>query len=337
MTAQIPNHQGDTPLLWAARTGNPDIIETLLQHNAAMQSNRDRVNVLMCLASNSNLPDMTRSLDLLLACRDCPEMDERDVYGRTALHYAAESGNLVCVQRFLELGADASAIDCARVSALEKANQSPQVQKLIRDKMNQLEESRQNLVEQILLEEESFAQQELPKTKKSKKKLRRRSRLKETVQAKSRVPHSDRSRDSAKSRGNQMDSVSSLLGSQSVTELQECAEIDCIPERIELSPRDSVSLSFSDQLSSLADSDPTLTDYVPEAEALDLKIGHFLGFELEELSETQMSTVEEHVRKALFSIESFKAQRQRDLNLKMESEILELKTILGILSAQGKI
>ena len=58
------------------------------------------------------------------AVSDGADVNGADESGQTALHFAADRGNMECIQLLLEHGADVNAVDCDRISVLLTAAMS---------------------------------------------------------------------------------------------------------------------------------------------------------------------------------------------------------------------
>ena len=96
------------PILVAADMGNVDLVRILLDKDPNINlKNYEGQNVLHVAASSKN-----SSFELIgLLIERGSILDERDHYRKTALHYAAENGNLEAVNPLVIFGADINAKD----------------------------------------------------------------------------------------------------------------------------------------------------------------------------------------------------------------------------------
>jgi ankyrin len=100
------NHQGDTALMMAARSGKANLVKLLLNAPGIKtdQSNLIQQTALHIAAANGHLPIVS----LLMEAEANPNM--KDIYGLTPLHLAAEQGHLEVVQQLCKQTLSGSSI-----------------------------------------------------------------------------------------------------------------------------------------------------------------------------------------------------------------------------------
>jgi ankyrin repeat protein len=98
---------GDTPLHIAAASGNHSILKAMLREasgnsvNTADQHGRTPLHV--CASNSGDVSKKSRCIATLV--RHGAELEVQDAVGLTALHYAADSGNLDAVKSLVKSGA----------------------------------------------------------------------------------------------------------------------------------------------------------------------------------------------------------------------------------------
>jgi ankyrin repeat protein len=104
-----------TPLYEAVKGGHKDIFELLLNHGARIQDKEDDGNTLLhaaALSKNVVGSDTTETRILIqdiIARIGVKEINAKDFFGYTPLHYAAQIGNQASVSTLLAVGADLNA------------------------------------------------------------------------------------------------------------------------------------------------------------------------------------------------------------------------------------
>ncbi|MCT4624096.1 MAG: ankyrin repeat domain-containing protein [Schleiferiaceae bacterium] len=104
----------DTPLHTAVLGGNKEIILTLAEKGADFSAqNKDGQTPIHLAAQNPNYKSTHRDIDNIIEVIPelSPVLDIPDAKGKTALHYAAERGDLKTVGSLIEKGADPNALD----------------------------------------------------------------------------------------------------------------------------------------------------------------------------------------------------------------------------------
>jgi len=95
-----PDSLGNTPLFWAADTGDAGIVHALLDGKAnPNRPNRQGITPLMAAARTGSLP----SVEALLAGR--AKVDQRDFTGRSALGWAQDRRARAVIERLRKAGA----------------------------------------------------------------------------------------------------------------------------------------------------------------------------------------------------------------------------------------
>jgi ankyrin repeat protein len=111
------NNEHDTPLILAACAGKPDVVRTLLSllrldRDAYVDQNSDITTLVVRIAKMDGISTSLGHADvvktLLLENADPNGVDS---FSRTALHYAAQHGNLIITQALLQFGADSALKD----------------------------------------------------------------------------------------------------------------------------------------------------------------------------------------------------------------------------------
>jgi uncharacterized protein len=116
------NRNGESPLILAAKNGDLDMANTLLDRGARVDFCRHRWTPLM-YAAEHNRPEMSR----LLLSREA-QINYRGAFGTTALMFAARDGHSEVVRILLENHADVNAVDSDGRTALALAEQSHRAQ-----------------------------------------------------------------------------------------------------------------------------------------------------------------------------------------------------------------
>ena len=107
--ADSKDHDGRTPLSWAAESGHEAIVKLLLAREGVDADSKDRYSrtPLSCAARNGH-----EGIVKLLLAREGVDADLKDRYGRTPLSWAAESGHEALVKLLLAReGVDADSKD----------------------------------------------------------------------------------------------------------------------------------------------------------------------------------------------------------------------------------
>lgn len=115
------NVQGDTALLWACRGGQIGVAETLLEYCPELlgDSNEHGLSTLMCAAVGGHVQTLQLILSRVGDVHRRALVDEQDIHGRTALHFAVASE--ACVAALLAAGADWRARDVHGCTPLGEA------------------------------------------------------------------------------------------------------------------------------------------------------------------------------------------------------------------------
>lgn len=111
----VPNCNGDTPLMFSIMKRNLGIASLLLHRGASVaQQNASGLTAMSCAASNGD----EAALDLLLRhpareqemgkLRTSDFIDLKDAHGRNLLHFACEGGSVGCVRLLLDVGSSAT-------------------------------------------------------------------------------------------------------------------------------------------------------------------------------------------------------------------------------------
>lgn len=99
------DHQQQTVVTWAARRRRTDLLDKLLYRGASLSgSGYLRKSPLHEIARHPGMVDM-----VALLIDKGASVDETDIQGESAIHYAVRSGEVACVQLLLERGADINA------------------------------------------------------------------------------------------------------------------------------------------------------------------------------------------------------------------------------------
>lgn len=103
--ANRQNNSGESLLHLAARQRKPHMVDTLLKHGADYNvRNRNGETPLICAIKSKNAKKgSVEIVELLLEYK--AEVDCTDIWGNSALYYAAESGSNAIVEMLLEAGA----------------------------------------------------------------------------------------------------------------------------------------------------------------------------------------------------------------------------------------
>mmetsp|Transcript_1070 Transcript_1070/g.6827 ORF Transcript_1070/g.6827 Transcript_1070/m.6827 type:complete len:432 (-) Transcript_1070:653-1948(-) len=112
---EVPNCNGDTPLMFSVMKRNLGIASLLLHRGASVaRQNASGLTAMSCAASNGD----EAALDLLLRHAAKEEekgklkvsdwIDLQDAHGRNLLHFACEGGSVGCVRLLLKVGSSAT-------------------------------------------------------------------------------------------------------------------------------------------------------------------------------------------------------------------------------------
>ncbi len=111
----VTDVRGDTPLITAAKQGNIEIIEVLLKNNADTSiKNKEYKNFADILIHYTTLQRIAEKgclKTLTLIVDNGVDTENRDCYGKTAVHWAAEKGNNLILDILLQKGANINVID----------------------------------------------------------------------------------------------------------------------------------------------------------------------------------------------------------------------------------
>ncbi|XP_060679184.1 serine/threonine-protein phosphatase 6 regulatory ankyrin repeat subunit C-like, partial [Hemiscyllium ocellatum] len=103
---QLRDDHGFTPLHWASYKGHEDCLELLLEHKS-LNLERDTFSPLHCAVINGH----DGAAELLIDILGAKIVNTNDAKGRTPLHAAAFSNNVLCVHLLLEHHAQVNATD----------------------------------------------------------------------------------------------------------------------------------------------------------------------------------------------------------------------------------
>ena len=160
--ANAQTQTGTTALIEAAKMCNPDLVRMLLEARAAVHiQNHSGQTALMAVQTDGHRCETTREIlldagsvdhsrfgrtPLMVGARDgnlivvdrlsnARSVDELDIFGRTALFYAVESGDPEVVEALLEAGADADIQDRfgTTVEIAARKSGSPTIVAMIRN------------------------------------------------------------------------------------------------------------------------------------------------------------------------------------------------------------
>ena len=113
----------DTPLVWAVRQGNPQIVRLLLDRHANPRTGSHYGEPCLSLAAQSDHSN-TQIIAVMLLARGV-DVNERDAYGQTPLMVAVTSGvDSAVIKLLLDCGANISARDPGGETALFKSIQN---------------------------------------------------------------------------------------------------------------------------------------------------------------------------------------------------------------------
>ncbi|GFV23098.1 putative ankyrin repeat protein RF_0381 [Trichonephila clavipes] len=105
----VENNYGQTPLHIAAENGKLNVVECLVNKGANINAKRSGCTPLQVAADNGELDIIKYLLDKdivkYLVSKDA-DINAKDKYGRTPLHFAVKSGNLDIVKYLIKNGAD---------------------------------------------------------------------------------------------------------------------------------------------------------------------------------------------------------------------------------------
>ncbi|CAG2178223.1 unnamed protein product [Oppiella nova] len=113
---------GNTAVHWAALHGQDDILDELILRGADIGCVNHNGITPLHLAAGSSLG--TSALDVLLTHKDLIDVNSRDKYGRTALHFAAKYGRHNRIADLIRCGADCSIADKCLATPLHYASLS---------------------------------------------------------------------------------------------------------------------------------------------------------------------------------------------------------------------
>ena len=114
-TVNVKRENNHTPLYKAVIGGHKDIFELLLNHGARIQYKEDDGNTLLHAAAlsenvvSSDTTETRLSIQDIIARIGVKRINDKDSFGFTPLHYAAQIGNQASVNTLLALGADPNA------------------------------------------------------------------------------------------------------------------------------------------------------------------------------------------------------------------------------------
>jgi ankyrin repeat protein len=107
-------HDGVKPIHIAIQFGQLDMLETLLQFdkNLAKEQTGSRKGLPLSLAVKYNQMEI---FNMLISCLGrsavLDQLDARNKYHYTAMHYAAITGNVTMIEKLVELGSTAHMVD----------------------------------------------------------------------------------------------------------------------------------------------------------------------------------------------------------------------------------
>jgi thiosulfate/3-mercaptopyruvate sulfurtransferase len=116
LNIEVTSVNGTTPLMYAARLGNIEVLAALLAHGANTCAMNDDGNGALWFACYSN----NEACVAALIKADAP-LDTQNVNGATALIYCASSGKTPLVRLLLDAGANAALMTLDDFTALELA------------------------------------------------------------------------------------------------------------------------------------------------------------------------------------------------------------------------
>lgn len=101
-TAVFPPGSGSQPIMWAAHSGNPDLVKLLVEYKADPNSKNKHGYTPLHWAA---LLDHEKVIESLVSCGATVRQPLKDAYGSTPVHWAAEAGSCNALGALLRSGA----------------------------------------------------------------------------------------------------------------------------------------------------------------------------------------------------------------------------------------
>lgn len=116
LNIEVASANGTTPLMYAARSGNPEVLDALLARGAATFAMNDDSNGALWFACFSSNETCVAAL-----IKAGAPLDTQNVNGATALIYCASTGKTPLVRRLLDAGANVTLMTHDDFTALDLA------------------------------------------------------------------------------------------------------------------------------------------------------------------------------------------------------------------------